>query len=117
MPQSTRDIIGDAQNISQYPGIFPSLTDYAQAKMNTYSWEVPDINLLIPGDVVWMNGHISIIDKINFDENRQTDAGNIVFIEATTYYKLLYVRNTITMRTHQTDGANILSYRRLIPNN
>jgi len=113
----TRDLIGNAPNIAHYPGIFPSTTDYAQAKMATYSWDVVDLNLLIPGDFVWFNGHVAIINTIEYSDNhRLTDTDKITFIEATTYFKKLYVRKTITLETHIINGDVKLSYRRLIPN-
>ena len=82
------------------------------------SWYIPDINLLVPGDIVYMytpSPHIAIVNKINYtsDNSRTTTTSNIHFIETTTWGYEWNTQNDQTAETYILSGYS-LYYGRLM---
>jgi hypothetical protein len=51
------------------------------------SWEITtygdtQTSLVVPGDIIRIAGHVGIVNRVNYDENRIAERANITIIEA-----------------------------------
>jgi hypothetical protein len=93
----------------------PFNSNYGTIALADSSWEICtvsstsipiEINLVVPGDVVTMDGHLAMINKIIYYSNTRTsDTDMIYYIEATTWPPYWMVQNTKKMINHINDSG------------